>query len=149
SRQNGVPVGPAVMMACASEGRLQSQLTGEGLDLSFVRIAHGEDLLNCDDVRIQLCKHVRDAFDRRTAIHSTAFVNGVRHDCHTEILPPLKSAPWCSRAQAGTQSSDWPSKTSTGRCVALNVRLSLREGGVYVHSDRADHSNSADFLSVV
>jgi hypothetical protein len=32
-------------------------------------------------------EHFGDAFDRRTAIHSTPFVNVVRGDPHTEILP--------------------------------------------------------------
>jgi hypothetical protein len=77
------------MVARTAEGKIQFQRRSERLDLTQVGVANGKDFLKRDDVGIDVREHFRDAFDRRTAIHSTAFVDVVRRDPHTGILPRL------------------------------------------------------------
>src|SRR5262245_33012396 len=75
------------MMSRAPEGRTQSQFCRQRLNLALMGIALGEDLLQCDDIAIEFCKHLRDPLGRNTPVHTASFVDVISDNAHTEILP--------------------------------------------------------------
>jgi hypothetical protein len=59
--------------------------------LSLSGFTISEDLLERDNVGIETAEDVRDAFDRRAAIHTSPFMDVVGDDPHTGILPRSKA----------------------------------------------------------